>query len=268
MKVFVTWSGERAKTIAKALREGLPNVIQTVEPWMSEEDIRAGVRWQIELNQQLDQTDFGIVVLTPESLSVPWIHYEAGALAKKVDIGAVCPYLVDISEKVMVTGPLAQFQSKLAIESETFDLIKAINQHMEGREKLDDTRLTNAFTKLFWPPLNEVISSLPTAKPAPVKRSSDDLLKEILERVRSIERRFIDETSDLTAAALLSQTSLSPAAERALGITPMENLIHSIIDDKIQKKHLEKLLEKSRQDIESLKLLPGSEVAAKKNSGK
>jgi hypothetical protein len=99
MKVFITWSGERAKTVAEAIREWLPSVIQAVDPWMSEADIRAGGRWQSELNQQLEHTDFGIVVLTPESLSAPWIHYEAGALAKKVDIGAVCPYLVDILEE-------------------------------------------------------------------------------------------------------------------------------------------------------------------------
>ena len=97
MKVFITWSGERAKIIAEALRKWLPSVIQNVEPWMSETDIRPGARWQNELNQQLEQTDFGIAVLTPETLEAPWIHYETGALAKKVNTSAVCPYLVDIS---------------------------------------------------------------------------------------------------------------------------------------------------------------------------
>lgn len=123
MKVFITWSGEWAKNIAEMLRDWLPSVIHVVEPWMSEADIGAGGHWLTLLNEQLEQTDFGIVVLTPENLLAPWIHYEVGALAKKVDIGGVCPYLVGI-EKSTVTGPLAQFQAKLANETETFDLVK------------------------------------------------------------------------------------------------------------------------------------------------
>jgi hypothetical protein len=134
---------------------------------------------------ELEQTDFGIVVLTPESLFAPWINYEAGSLAKKVDIGAVCPYLVDIREKTEVTGPLAQFQSKLANETETFDLIKAINKRVEEKRKLDDPRLNDTF-KLFWPRLEEAISNLPAAQARSDERPSGELLKEILERVRTI----------------------------------------------------------------------------------
>jgi hypothetical protein len=190
MKVFITWSGERAKKIAEAFRQWLPSVIQSVDPWMSEADIRAGARWQAELNGQLEQTDYGIVVLTPESLSAPWIHYEAGALAKKVDTGAVCPYLVDISERTTVVGPLAQFHSKLANEKETFDLIKAINQRVE--RKLDDALLKDTFTKLFWPRLekaiNDSLSAAPTEQRA--SRSPNDLLEEILEKVRSLDRQL------------------------------------------------------------------------------
>jgi hypothetical protein len=140
------------------------------------------------LNRELEQTDFGIVVLTPESLLAPWIHYEAGALAKKVETGAVSPYLVDIPEKTTVTGPLAQFQSKLANEKETLDLLKEINKRVQGTGKLNDTRLNETF-KLFWPSLEKVLSSIPTERMQQAKRPQEDVLTEILERVRSLERQ-------------------------------------------------------------------------------
>jgi TIR domain len=266
MKVFITWSGDQAKTIAKALREGLPNMFQTVEPWMSEEDIRAGGRWQSDLNQQLDQTNFGIIVLTPENLSAPWIHYEAGALAKKVDISAVCPYLVCISERITVTGPLTQFQSKMANETETFDLIKAINQCMEGREKLDDTRLTNAFTKLFWPPLKETIGRLPT-EPTQVKRLTDDLLKEILERVRSIERLSTianarERLSELVPALrfLSSEAARVPAAETLRKMQVPDILLKEDIQPGLTEKFLLRL-------EETLRNLTENQAPTKKNNG-
>ena len=89
MIVFIGWSKDRSKAIATALHDFLQNVIQKVHPWMSKEDILSGHTWEAEVSSQLDQANFGIIALTQENRHEPWIHFEAGALSKKVGL-SVC----------------------------------------------------------------------------------------------------------------------------------------------------------------------------------
>src|SRR5262249_10267255 len=106
MKIFISWSGERSKRVAEALRAFLQDVNQNVEPWLSETDIGAGSRWGDELAKQLEQTSFGIICLTREAANSSWLLFEAGALSKSVIGSRVCPYLIGIEPKKL-EGPLA-----------------------------------------------------------------------------------------------------------------------------------------------------------------
>jgi hypothetical protein len=49
MKVFISWSGELGKQIARAITEWLPSALQNVKPWFSD-DIEKGANWQNELS--------------------------------------------------------------------------------------------------------------------------------------------------------------------------------------------------------------------------
>ena len=55
LTVFLTWSGERSKQVALALRQSLRIACNAFKPWMSDVDIAAGARWQEEIAAQLDQ---------------------------------------------------------------------------------------------------------------------------------------------------------------------------------------------------------------------
>ena len=64
LKVFISWSGERAKAVATVLHDWIPTMFDAVAPWMSDVDIAAGSRGLVEIEQALVGTRFGIVVTT------------------------------------------------------------------------------------------------------------------------------------------------------------------------------------------------------------
>jgi TIR domain len=109
MRVFISWSGEPSRSVAGALRDWLPMVVQHVQPWMSEQDIQIGARWNDQLAVELERSDFGIICLTSSNQDSPWLIFEAGALAKHLKVARVVPLCIDLSP-VAVEGPLSAFQ--------------------------------------------------------------------------------------------------------------------------------------------------------------
>lgn len=83
MKIFISWSGERARAVAGKLHEQLPIILQAVEPWMSDEDLASGSHWSSEIAEQLDVSNYGIICVSPERIEAPWLNFEAGAIAKR-----------------------------------------------------------------------------------------------------------------------------------------------------------------------------------------
>jgi len=110
--VFISWSGERSKWVAEAMRDWLPLVLQTAKPWMSATDIEKGSRGLNEVSGRLQGMKIGIVCLTPENLETPWILYEAGALSKTIDDKTrLCTYLLGGLQFQHVKPPLGMFQA-------------------------------------------------------------------------------------------------------------------------------------------------------------
>ncbi len=184
MKVFISWSGETSRLVAQALREWLPQIIQAIKPWMSEEDINKGARWRSELTTELDKTSFGIFCLTKENLTAPWLLFEAGAVSKKVEASFVCTYLIDLTPGD-VAEPLSQFQATVANKADTRKLLLTINKALK-ENALEEGQLNKAFEK-WWPDLDEKLKSKPIPK-TESKRDPRELLEEILSTVRELNR--------------------------------------------------------------------------------
>lgn len=188
LRVFLSWSMQRSETVAQAFRDWLPSVLQNVRPYYTPDDIGKGSRWSSEIRGELESSDFGIIFLTPENLTSPWILFEAGALSK-LEKSKVAPLLLGV-EPTDVSGPLAQLQLTKFNKDECFKLVKALNRALDSRA-LEPSVLTNVFDK-WWPELDEnVQAALQIALPSPgtAKRPERELLEEVLERVRAIQMR-------------------------------------------------------------------------------
>src|SRR5262249_40717340 len=122
--VFVSWSGERSRSVARALFQWLPRVLQTLDIWTSEQDIQAGGRWELELARQLQDANFGILCLTQDNIRSEWLIFEAGALSKAIEQSRVVPYRLGL-KATDVGPPLSQFQGVDADREGTLRLVRS-----------------------------------------------------------------------------------------------------------------------------------------------
>lgn len=154
MKLFVSWSQEISRQIAQDFREWLPLVNQTIEPFMSEEDTDKGAHWSSTIRRELEQSAFGIVILTAENINSTWLHFEAGAIAKSVEDGRVVPILFGLKHSD-VQQPLSMFQSALFEKEDIFRVVKSING-AAGINAREERQLETVFNS-FWPKLDEAV---------------------------------------------------------------------------------------------------------------
>lgn len=185
MKVFLSWSGPTSQQVASALRDWLPSVIQAIEPWMSEKDIKSGTWWSEEIVRELKENPFGVVCLTPDNKSAPWLHFEAGALANAVTRPRVCPYLFQL-QPTDIVPPLGLLQGNKADKSGTLKMVESMNESIQSSNRLNKEMLARAFEK-WWPELDVKLKAVPIPKEGTVsQRNQEDKIDEILQLVRQI----------------------------------------------------------------------------------
>ncbi len=157
MKIFISWSGEKSRSAAEALRDWLPNVLQEAKPWISSSDLNPGAHWFQKLQGQLDQSKFCIICVTKENVNAPWIHYEAGASANLVENRTVCPLLIDMPKKDLSLSPLSQYQAITTGTEDIYSLILTLNSKLNN--SLPEERLRRAFLK-WWPEIRGKLAGL------------------------------------------------------------------------------------------------------------
>ncbi len=200
--VFISWSGDRSKGVAEKLRDWLPCII-SARYWVSSRDLPDGKRWVSELSRRLEDSHFGIIVVTPENRSSPWLLFEAGALSKNIKEGRVVPYLVSL-EKGALEGPLKQFQALAANKNNTLRLVESIRLVLPNSEEKE---VIKKRFNLFWPefefeltkvleqpPPNSSTTNSPRKEPDDVAGLRDELA-EIGILIRQLVKSFPSATT-------------------------------------------------------------------------
>ena len=186
MQVFVSWSGDRSHQIAEAIRNWLPKVVQSVKPWMSDEDISAGARWLTEISSTLNNAKIGLICVTPENQHNPWLLFEAGALSKTLEQTCVCPLVFEMTTG-QLKGPLTQFQANALDREGIGKVLATINKGLGDRQL--EVRQLDEILDVWWPKLEEKLKAIPAAPTPAATRSTDDQLEELLSLTREQLRR-------------------------------------------------------------------------------
>lgn len=244
MLVFLSWSGDFSHSVAKVFSEWLPQVINAVNPWISSEDIKKGSRWFEEIGTTLSDTNAGIIFVTSENLTAPWLYFEAGALSKSIDKSRVIPFLVDVSNSELV-GPLTNFNTVSLNKNEILKLLQSLNESLGSVEKRDNEKLSEAFD-VWWPilerKLKEIIANKPTDTVKTKKRSQSDILEEVLILVRALHRSPDNyQTNIITTIEELADEIGTPE-ERLIEQFKSAGFYFSSKEDPVTQEHKERLL--------------------------
>lgn len=190
MKVFLSWSGELSQKIALELRDWLPYVIQSVEPYLSSEDIDKGSRWSVDIAKELEDSSFGILCVTHQNIDSSWLNFEAGALSKAFSKTNVTPFLFGLKPSDLTNSPLLQFQTTLFDKKDLLKLVFSLN-NATGDEKLDEQKLKTTF-ELWYDKLKNNLD--PLLKESSIKKTQ----KEVKENPHSNSSEVVEEILELT----------------------------------------------------------------------
>jgi TIR domain len=185
--VFICWSGtnSRSHRLAEILRDRIPDILQTAEPFVSDVDVGAGAPWMNQLTKALEEKRFGILCITPENQENPWIHFEAGALWKADEERRVCPLLYDI-RPAEISGPLSQLQAKQFSKSGFLAVMKEVNRR--GCSFSIEERVLERTFERVWSEIEAEVSKIKVpAVPLKKTRDSREMIEEILTIVRSLQ---------------------------------------------------------------------------------
>jgi TIR domain len=194
VKVFISWSGTQSLQVAEALRDWLPQVLQAVEPFLSVEDTVKGTYWGNQVKQELESARFGIVCLTPDNLTAPWLNFEAGALSNSFEKGNVVPFLFGVAEGDL-TGPLVQFQATQAGKRD--DVLRLVKHLDAACDRAVGERRVDISFSMWWPLLERALEAV-SAPPVIRQRPVDDMVVEILNSMRTLLRHVSDSPGALS----------------------------------------------------------------------
>lgn len=183
VKIFISWSGPSEKEVAEALRLALIKVCAgRADVFVSSQDIPKGERGVPFIEAQLASTDYGIMVLSAANNAQPWINYEGGAMANRLN-NPVATILLDVNTSDF-DGPLRTFQATKF--SDRTDMKTLFTQIARAADEKMPPETTEVLFNSVWEDVQRSWNP-PAGIPDAPLRNSDDMLAEIVDRVRNIE---------------------------------------------------------------------------------
>lgn len=188
-QIFLSWSGELSRQIAIALQRWIDVVFESLHAWVSDTDIALGARSIKSIEESLDQSIGGLLILTVENQTSPWVNFEAGALSRQFESrdGRVIPLLVDATHMGQLKAPLNVFQGQMLTREGMLRVVEALFE-MVGRDKSFASSRMDA----YWPKLESEVERLREEYAGPVPSAEPVLLSDLQDQLTRIERMLTD----------------------------------------------------------------------------
>lgn len=203
-QIFLSWSGEASRDIALELKRWFETVFEDLRAWVSDTDIALGARSIPAIEESLDKSVGGILVLTVENQSSPWVNYEAGALSRQYQgrEGRVIPLLVNATSMGELRSPLSNFQGQLLNQLGVERILRAIYGMLAKNEELAPARM-----RAYWPELEGALEPLleRASRSRPSEPAISSEITELRDQLSRMERTVNDlanQQMEYIAAAL------------------------------------------------------------------
>lgn len=203
MKIFISHYVLEAP-LAEAIKSIVSDVFQdNCEVFLSE-DLIPGVNWLEEIEIALDKMDLLILIAGPNSITRPWINFEAGAAwIKKVDILPICHSGLTWKELLF---PITAFTS-LNVEEPSFgkSLIASIANRLNRPEPVlvDHSRIKR-----------KIKAALKKLNPQTNLLNVEDLVPRVISGGRDRAKSLV---ADMSALLIQNENSLSTRKIRYSG---------------------------------------------------
>ena len=164
-KIFLCWSGDRSKEVARILKNSIGQIITGTEAVWSE-DIPSGKEWFPAIIEKTRSCEAAVICFTPENLDSPWMHFEAGAILNSIAARASAGHGQEGTSGIFLflfgaceaVGPFSQLQASSATDRESVQRFFAeLTRFLMGENSIQAA--TNKFTER-WPALLEEFESL------------------------------------------------------------------------------------------------------------
>ena len=162
VNIFLSWSGTRARSLAEALNEWLPQLRPGWRTWVSSRQKR-GTDWRAALFEHITAAEASVLCVTCDSITSRWLAFEAGMLSRRANASLVV-YGFDIDTDDLSATPLARMPLFSATESGTRELIRTLNAALPQPATEDEleTLVTEA-----WPRLEYHLRNVPSLETRP-----------------------------------------------------------------------------------------------------
>ena len=188
-QIFLSWSGELSRQIAIALQKWIHVVFESLHAWVSDTDIALGARSIKSIEESLDKSIGGLLILTVENQTSPWVNFEAGALSRQFESrdGRVIPLLIDATHMGQLKAPLNVFQGQMLTREGMLRVVEVLFE-MVGRDKSFASSRMDA----YWATLESEVERLRADYAGPIPSEEPVRLNDLQDQLTRIERMLTD----------------------------------------------------------------------------